>query len=52
MRKMNKIITIYLDRDLADWLDRKAAEGYKKSVLIRRILSEHAKNSGGADGGA
>ena len=50
MKKFDKKITIYVDQDLADWLDGKAIEGFKKASLIRRILADYAKGSGGKHG--
>lgn len=37
-RKMKNEITIYLDEELALWLDGKALEGYKKASFIRAVL--------------
>lgn len=29
---------VYLDKSLAEWLDAKSLEGYRKSALMRRAL--------------
>ena len=39
MREKLVSTVVYLDRELVQWLDAKALEGYRKSALIRRILS-------------
>jgi len=33
-----RVITVYLDEELAIWLEGKALEGYKKASFIRGIL--------------
>jgi len=30
---------VYLNKELADWLETKTEEGYSKSALIRRAIS-------------
>lgn len=37
---MKKHLVVYLDPSQSDWLDEKAAQGYKKAVLIRFLISE------------
>ncbi len=34
---------LYLTVELAEWLEDKARQGYKKSALVRRILDEYRK---------
>lgn len=43
-------MVVRMDRELSDWLDGKAMMGYKKSLLIRRILREYARNEGTMNG--
>jgi len=31
-------MVVYLDKTLAQWLERKTLEGYKKATLVRRAL--------------
>lgn len=33
-----RVITVYLDEELAIWLEGKALEGYKKASFIRGVL--------------
>ena len=36
-------VMLYVDDDLAAWLDEKARQGYKKASLIRKILGDYRK---------
>ena len=37
-------LVVYVDKELSDWLEGKALEGYKKGGLIRHIVAEYARN--------
>ena len=34
---------IYLNEELTAWLDWKAAQGYRKATLIRKVLDDYRK---------
>jgi predicted nucleotidyltransferase len=36
-------VILYVDDDLAAWLDKKARQGYKKASPIRKILDDYHK---------
>ena len=38
MPKLDKRILVYMDGKLADWLEGKALEGYKKAAFVRRLM--------------
>jgi len=40
-----RVITVYLDEELAIWLEGKALEGYKKASFIRGILEREKELS-------
>ncbi len=40
---MSKRILVYLNDELAAWLDEKAQNGYKKATLIRKVLEDYRK---------
>jgi hypothetical protein len=42
---------LYVDDDLAAWLDEKASQGYKKASLIRKILDDYRKTEVVRNGG-
>ena len=42
-----RMITVYLDQELADWLDARAQEGYKKASLVRHVLAAYARGGEG-----
>ena len=44
-------IMLYVDDDLAVWLDEKALQGYKKASLIRKILDDYRKAEAVRNGG-
>ena len=44
-------VTLYVDDDLATWLDEKARQGYKKASLIRKILDDYRKGEAIRNGG-
>ena len=39
-KKLERRVLVYMGDELADWLERKALEGYKKAAFIRRILEQ------------
>lgn len=43
MGKLENRILIYLNDELTAWLDEKAAQGYKKATLIRKVLDDYRK---------
>ncbi len=43
MRRFGRTMLVYLNDELADWLEGKALEGYKKTALIRYILEKYKK---------
>ena len=45
-------IMLYVDDDLAAWLDEKANQGYKKASLIRKILDDYRKAEAVRNGGS
>jgi len=38
MPKLDKRILICMDEKLANWLEGKALEGYKKAAVVRRLM--------------
>jgi len=44
-------VMLYVDDDLAAWLDEKARQGYKKASLIRKILDDYCKAEAVRNGG-
>lgn len=44
MKRIGKILTIYVDEELGLWLDEKATCGYKKAPLIRHILRKQMES--------
>jgi hypothetical protein len=47
-----KPVVVYVDREISDWLDSKALEGYKKAGLVRYILKEYVKGEVRGNGAA
>lgn len=47
-----KPVVVYVDREISDWLDSKALEGYKKAGLVRYILREYVKGEVRGNGAA
>ncbi len=45
-------IGVYVDSEIAAWLDEKANQGYKKASLIRKILDDYRKSEVVKDGGS
>lgn len=43
MSKTNNRLLICLDDELAEWLNEKARNGYKKATLIRKVLDDYRK---------
>ncbi|MHB1830739.1 MAG: hypothetical protein ACYCO0_05090 [Candidatus Micrarchaeaceae archaeon] len=43
MEKLNNRILVYLNDELAEWLNEKARNGYKKATLIRKVLEDYRK---------
>ncbi len=43
-------IPVYVDRELSDWLEGKAMQGYRKGGFIRHLLAERMRKE--ADGNA
>ena len=43
MSTPKKRLLIYLDQELADWLDAKAERGYNRTGLIRKVLDDYRK---------
>ena len=43
MERHRKQILVYLNYELAEWLNEKASQGYKKATLIRKILEDYRK---------
>ena len=41
-----KQLVVQLDKELSAWLESKAAEGYKKSSLVRAILHKEMESDG------
>ena len=39
-----KPVILYIDNELAKWLDEKVNQGYKKASLIRKILDDYRKS--------
>ena len=46
-----KQVILYVDDELAKWLDEKANQGYKKASLIRKILDDYRKAEAVRNGG-
>ncbi len=44
-------VMLYVDDDLAAWLNEKAHQGYKKASLIRKILDDYRKAEAVRNGG-
>ena len=44
-------VMLYVDDDLAAWLNEKAHQGYKKASLIRKILGDYRKAEALRNGG-
>jgi hypothetical protein len=38
MPKLERRVLVYMDEKLADWLEGKALEGYKKAAFVRRLM--------------
>ena len=43
-------MVVRMDKELSDWLEGKALQGYKKALLIRKILHEYAGREGAGNG--
>ena len=41
MSRLNNRLLLYLNDDLALWLNEKARNGYKKATLIRKVLEDY-----------
>lgn len=41
--RLGNRILIYLNDELAEWLNSKADQGYKKATLIRKVLDDYRK---------
>ncbi len=50
MARTGKRVLVYVGKDLADWLEGKAMEGYKKAGFIRHVLGEQMKREVDANG--
>ncbi len=50
MAKFETQVAVYVDGELAGWLEKKTNEGYKKGSLIRHILQEFMKGEGVQNG--
>ena len=48
--KFETQVAVYIDGELARWLERKSDEGYKKASLIRHILREFMEKEGACNG--
>jgi hypothetical protein len=40
MEKLCRRVLVYMNDEIADWLEGKALEGYKKTAIVRRLLKE------------
>ena len=40
MGKLSRRVLIYLNDEIADWLESKALEGYKKASVVRQLLNK------------
>jgi hypothetical protein len=36
--KLGRRVLVYLNDEIADWLESKALEGYKKTAFVRQLL--------------
>ena len=43
MEKLSNRILVYLNDELAEWLNEKASKGYKKATLVRKVLDDYRK---------
>lgn len=43
MEKLSNRILVYLNDELAEWLNVKAQNGYKKATLVRKVLDDYRK---------
>jgi len=43
LEKLKRRVIVYMGDELADWLESKALEGYKKAALIRRMVWEQMR---------
>lgn len=41
--RLGNRILVYLNDELAEWLESKAAQGYKKATFIRKVLDDYRK---------
>ena len=51
MEKLKPVV-VYVDREISEWLEGKALEGYKKAGLVRHILTEYVKREVAGNGAA
>jgi hypothetical protein len=49
--RLDRKILVSLTQELAEWLDYKATQGYKKATLIRKVLEEYRRMEVMQDGG-
>jgi len=47
-----KPVVVYVNKEISNWLEGKALEGYKKAGLVRHILSEYVKKEADGNGAA
>ncbi len=48
MKKLEKPMLVLLSRDLSEWLEQKAQQGYKKGSLVRHILEKYKEAESGS----